>query len=101
MAGLLALVDARATGVINLGAPTSVDLLDFAQRVAAHYGGGARIDAEAANVALFAADRPPADGARLRAATGYAPPPFEPALIAAQAAWLDAHHGTPVSQSAT
>lgn len=88
---LAALVRADAEGVVNVGAPASVDLLAFAQLIAAHHGVAARVDPDAANIPLFAVDRPPAEGARLHALTGYAIPPHDPSLVALHAAWLDAH----------
>lgn len=99
VAALLALIDGTATGIVNLGAPASVDLDGFARRVAAVYGVTARVDLATANIALFAANRPPTDNARLRGATGHRIAAFDPDLIDRHADWL-AHHGTPVSQSA-
>ncbi|MGB3553942.1 MAG: NAD(P)-dependent oxidoreductase [Jannaschia sp.] len=100
VAALLALIDGDVRGIINLGAPASVDLVKFAVRIAERYGVTARIDSEAANIPLFAANRPPTDNTRLHTATGHDIPAHDTALIAAHADWLDAHYGTPVSQSA-
>jgi nucleoside-diphosphate-sugar epimerase len=100
VAALLAAIDGGVEGVVNLGAPRSVDLLEVARLVAARHGVAARVG-EGANVPLFAANRPPTDNARLLAATGHAIPGFEPGLVAAHADWLDRHHGTPVRNSAT
>jgi hypothetical protein len=100
VAALIAAIDAKATGIVNIGAPASVALAEFAGHVARHYGVDARVDPAAANIALFAINRPPTDNTRLRLATGHDIPAFDPVLIAAHADWLDKHYGTPVSQSA-
>ncbi len=91
--GLLALIDSDASGIINLGAPVSVNLLALARAVARHYGVAARIDADTANIPLFTANRPPTDNGRLTAATGHVLAPYAPDLIAAHADWLDTHKG--------
>lgn len=93
VAALLALVEAPgAEGPVNVGGTRALPLLAFAEAVAARYGVTARIDPEAPNVPLFAADRPPMDHARLRRLTGHVMPDPDPAAeIARHASWLDAH----------
>ena len=93
VAGLVALIDGGASGVVDVGGPASLDLLAFAEAVARRYGVAARIDPDAANVPLFAADRPPTANARLRAATGHAIAGPAPDAVDRHADWLDAHPG--------
>ena len=88
---LLALIQGDWTsGVVNVGAETSVDLLDLATDIAALHGVTSSVDASSSNIPFFRANRPPMDLTRFKAMTGQEFVSASPqALLPGYAGWLD------------